>query len=59
MRDKDGFLIPCEFSDWRIIDNRDNKDFVCMKFDRGLYSAHFCHADENCKYYKPVKKRGE
>lgn len=58
MRDKDGFLIRCKYSDWQIIDARDNKDFVCLKFPTYNYKAHQCHADENCRYYVPDIKEG-
>jgi hypothetical protein len=56
MRDEKGFLIRCEYSDWKIIDARDNKDYVCLYFPTYNYSAHICYADEQCKYYKPIKK---
>ena len=56
MRDKDGFLIRCKHSEWRIIDNRDNKDYVCLKFPTYNYSSHQCYADENCRYYVPDVK---
>ena len=58
MKDKDGFTIRCKFSDWMIIDERDNKDFVCMKFPTFNYSAHQCYGDEHCKYYTPDIKEG-
>ena len=51
MRDKDGFLIKCKYTDWQIIDERDNKDFVCLNSCMSL--NHLCHADERCKYYEP------
>ena len=56
MRDKDGFLVRCKYSEWKIIDARDNKDFVCLKFPTFNYSTHLCHADENCRYYEPIKE---
>lgn len=56
MRDKDGFLVRCKYSEWQIIDARDNKDFICLKFPTFNYSAHLCHADENCRYYEPIKE---
>ena len=58
MRDKEGFLIPCKYTEWKIIDTQDNKDFVCTKFPTYNYSAHLCHADEMCRYYVP-DVRGE
>lgn len=58
MKDKDGFDIRCVHSDWMVIDNRDNKDFVCRKFPTYNYSAHLCYADENCRYYEPDSKEG-
>ena len=58
MKDKDGFVIRCKFSDWKIIDERDNKDYVCTKFPTFNYGAHQCYADELCRYYVPdIKSR--
>ena len=54
MRDKEGFLIPCKYTEWKIIDKRDNKDFVCM--NEHLTLEHFCYGDENCRYYEPCLK---
>ena len=56
MKDKDGFDIRCVNSEWMIIDDRDNKDFVCQKFPTYNYGAHHCFCDENCQYYKPYKE---
>lgn len=56
MRDKDGFMIRCIHSDWEIVDNFDNKDFVCGKIPTYNYSAIKCYGDEYCKYYKPDVK---
>ena len=53
MKDKDGFQVRCIFSDWKIIDPRDNKDFVCTKYVTTGY--HLCYGDDYCKDYKPVK----
>ena len=53
MRDKHGFIIPCVNTEWRIIDQRDNHDFVCMRFGDRMSGYHLCHGDENCRYYKP------
>lgn len=54
MRDKDGFEIRCEYSDWKIVDQRDNHDYVCTKYYAG--GLHYCYCDEHCKDYVPVKK---
>lgn len=59
MKDKDGFTVKCIHCDWRIIDARDNKDFVCMKFGDRLSGYHLCYGDENCKYYQTQGKRGK
>ena len=59
MRDKNGFLIRCKHCDWMIINDRDDKDFVCQKFPTYNYSSHQCYGDENCKYYEPDIKRGD
>ena len=56
MRDDKGFLIRCKYSEWQIIDARDNKDYVCLKFPTYNYSAHQCYGDELCKYYEPIKE---
>lgn len=50
MRDEKGFLIRCIHSDWKIINERDDKDYVCTFFPTYNYSAHICYADEQCKY---------
>ena len=58
MKDKDGFTVPCKHTEWRIIDERDNHDFVCMNYGGGITGQYFCYGDEKCKYYKPdVKER--
>lgn len=51
MKDADGFNIRCIHSDWKIIDERDNHDFVCLRYFMG--GTHYCYADEHCKDYKP------
>lgn len=51
MKDADGFNIRCVHSDWQIIDERDNHDFVCLKYFLG--GKHYCYADDHCKDYKP------
>lgn len=56
MKDEQGFDIRCEHSDWMIVDNRDNKDFVCRRFPTYNYGAHRCYCDENCKDYVPVRR---
>ena len=56
MKDKDGFNIQCEFSDWEIIDEDWNHDFVCRKYFTG--GKHYCYANEHCKDYKPIEKKG-
>lgn len=56
MKDKDGFTIQCINSDWQIVDNRDNKDFVCLMFGDKISGRHLCYGDEHCKYYCPVKQ---
>lgn len=57
MRDKDGFMIKCKDSEWQIIDNMDNKDFVCQRFGDGIHGKHLCFGNEHCKYYE-VERRG-
>ena len=53
MKDERGFEIRCEFSDWKIVDARDNHDYVCSKYFTG--GTHVCYCDDHCKDYKPVK----
>ena len=53
MRDKDGFEIRCIHSDWKIIDNNDNHDYVCCRDSSWITGYHYCYCDEHCKYYKP------
>lgn len=49
MRDKDGFLIKCKYSEWRIFDERDNFDDIC-----GIWGGKtHCYADDKCIYYEP------
>lgn len=52
MKDKDGFTIKCEHTEWQIFDERDNKDYICQKYPRRI----FCYGDDNCPYYKPIRK---
>ena len=61
MKDKDGFTIKCKKSDWKIIDERDNHDFVCTHFGGGITVCHICYADEYCRLYEPevMNKAGE
>ena len=53
MRDEDGFLIRCKDTEWRIIDARDNHDYVCLRYGDKLSGYHLCYGDEKCKYYRP------
>ena len=57
MRDEEGFLIPCKHTDWKIVDDQENHDYVCMYFGNGTTGYHMCYGDENCRYYEP--KGGE
>ena len=57
MKDKDGFAIQCKYSDWKVIDEQWNHDFVCTRFFQG--GTHYCYEDEHCKYYEPVKKEDQ
>ncbi len=52
MKDKDGFQIRCIHSEWKIIDQNDNKDFVCTKYNTCGY--HECYGNDYCRDYKPV-----
>ena len=55
MKDKDGFLIRCVHSDWKIIDDHDNHDYVCTKYNTAGY--HVCYCDEYCKDYEPHENK--
>ena len=59
MKDKDGFTIQCKNSDWMIVDNFDNHDFVCLKFGCRMTGYHLCYADEHCRHYVPDVKEKE
>jgi hypothetical protein len=50
MKDKDGFTVRCENTQWRIYDNRDNHDYMC-----DIYGIH-CHGDDHCEHYRPEVK---
>ena len=51
MKDKDGFTVKCVHSDWKIIDDRDNHDFICLRLI--MSGNHYCYGDELCRYYVP------
>lgn len=53
MRDKEGLEIRCKYSDWKVVDQRDNRDFVCTKYCAG--GTHLCYCDEYCRDYVPAK----
>lgn len=61
MKDKDGFTIKCKNSDWKIIDEQDNHDYVCLRFGCAVMKYHVCYADEYCRYYEPevINKDGD
>ena len=54
MKNKDGYEIRCEHAEWRIIDNNDNKDYVCTFFGTSVTGWHFCYCNDNCREYKPI-----
>ena len=56
MKDKDGFDIRCKHTDWKIIDKRDNKDYVCSLYGNRWDGYHICFCDEHCKSYEPIKE---
>lgn len=57
MRDKDGFIIKCKYSDWEIVDAQDNHDDVCKFYP--FIGTLRCYADERCAHYKPDIKDEE
>lgn len=56
MKDKDGFDIRCANSDWKIINNREDKDYVCTIYGCRMTGYHLCYCDDHCKDYKPIKE---
>ena len=47
--------MSCKWADWKIVDNFDNKDFVCThpaQYTWG-YTSRCCYGNETCKYYEP------
>ena len=55
LKDAEGFDIRCIYSDWKIIDGRDNKDYVCTRYFTA--GNHICYCDNYCKDYKPITRR--
>lgn len=55
MRDKDGFVIKCIYSDWKITNEKDDKDFICC--NARMKNHHQCYADEYCRYYAPEREK--
>lgn len=53
MKDKNGFLIRCKHCEWKIINDKEEQDFVCQKFGSSVIDYHICFADEHCRYYEP------
>ncbi len=51
MRDANGFLIKCKYSEWMIVDAQDNFDDVCLYYP--YYHNLKCYADERCAHYIP------
>ena len=48
---EDGFCIRCRWSEWQVIDDLWNHEFVCT-----YGCGHYCFADEQCKHYWPDGK---
>ena len=48
----DEFLNRCKWSDWKIIDDFDNHEFVCT-----YGGGHFCYADDKCQHYEPEERK--
>ena len=59
MKDKDGFTILCKNCEWRIINNREDHDYVCTRFGDKMIGYHLCFGDDNCRYYEPDVKKGD
>ena len=48
--------MSCKWEDWKIINARDDKDYVCThpaQYTPG-YTLRCCYGNETCKYYEPV-----
>ena len=42
----------CKHSDWKIINDREDKDYVCVRDDSWITGYHLCYCDENCRFYE-------
>ena len=51
------FAARCKYAEWRVVDDHDDKDFVCTRFTSTGY--HVCFCDNHCKEYEPVKIKEE
>ena len=50
MKDERGFEIPCKEEQWEIINDREDKDFICR--GDGNYGWFCPYSDkEKCRYY--------
>ena len=47
----DEILSRCKWSDWQIIDDFWNHEFVCT-----YGCGHFCYADDKCHHYEPEER---
>lgn len=52
MKDKNGFTIRCKYTEWKVINEDWDHDFVCGRCIGTLK----CYANEGCKYYVPDVK---
>ena len=41
----------CKYSEWRYVNNNEERDFVCVKWT--WCGAKECYADKYCRYYEP------
>ena len=44
----------CKYAEWRVVDDHDNKDFVCTRFTATGY--HVCYCNDQCIQYEPQAK---
>lgn len=44
----------CKYSEWRSVNNRDDRDFVCVKWS--WCGTRECYCDEYCRHYEPEEE---
>ena len=49
--------VRCIHSDWKIIDEREHQDYVCVRDGCWVTGYHLCYCDEHCRHYEPIKEK--